>query len=530
MAISEIIPTAVKIDKLINRIEEGDIKIPAFQRGFIWKQEQVIELLDSIYNDYPIGSILLWNSLERLKSTRNIAGFRIPEREPQYPVNYVLDGQQRLSAIFAVFCKDRSVIDDSVSDEYSIDSESFEIYFNLDDDSFVTKDEINEKNSYIKMSALFDIEIFFVELEKLEETQRKKARSLQSKFQNYEIPVVTTNKRSKEEVGVIFERINNTGTKLSTLDLMVAWTWSEDFHLKQEINDLLELLTNKNFGDTPDKIILQCLSGIIDETARTRDILSLDPKKVRNNFSLLKSSLEKSVDYLSTEFNILSRDFLPHSHQIVPLTFFFSRINTPTAEQSRMVKQWFWKTSFSRRYSGSTDMKMNEDIEFFKDVLEYRYDGINKYFYTIDIKSIIKQKFSRSNSFARAMLLLLAQKAPLNLVNGNKIDLGEALSQYNLKEYHHVFPRAFFKNKEHGNERINSICNFCFLPADSNKRILNKAPSDYIFNIVPKDKYSDILNSNLLPLKKEIYLKDNYEEFLNQRAQILLQFLDSLLV
>ncbi len=174
-------------------------------------------------------------------------------------------------------------------------------------------------------------------------------------------------------------------------------------------------------------------------------------------------------------------------------------------------------------------MKMNEDIEFFKYALKGNYDGINKYSYSIDGKSIIKQIFSRSNSFARAMLLLLAQKAPLNLVNANKIDLGEALSQYNLKEYHHVFPRAFLKNK-YENKKINSICNFCFLPSDSNKKILNKAPSDYIVNIVPKDKYSDILNSNLLPLKTEIYLKDDYEEFLNQRAQILLQFLDSLLV
>ena len=64
MLSSEIIPSSVKIDKLLNRIEEGDIKIPAFQRGFVWNQEQVIDLLDSMYNDYPIGSILLWNSLE----------------------------------------------------------------------------------------------------------------------------------------------------------------------------------------------------------------------------------------------------------------------------------------------------------------------------------------------------------------------------------------------------------------------------------------------------------------------------------
>jgi len=48
---SEISPHAVKIDRLLHRMEEGDIKIPAFQRGFVWKQNQVIDLLDSIYND-----------------------------------------------------------------------------------------------------------------------------------------------------------------------------------------------------------------------------------------------------------------------------------------------------------------------------------------------------------------------------------------------------------------------------------------------------------------------------------------------
>ncbi len=97
MAISEITPSAVKIDKLISRVAEGDIKIPASQRHFVWDEEQVIELLDSIYHDYPIGSILLWSSHDKLKATCNICGFSIPDRAESYPVNYVLDGQQRLS-------------------------------------------------------------------------------------------------------------------------------------------------------------------------------------------------------------------------------------------------------------------------------------------------------------------------------------------------------------------------------------------------------------------------------------------------
>lgn len=525
MALSEITPVSRKIDRLINRIEEGDIKIPAFQRGFVWNQNQVLELLDSIYRDYPIGSILLWNSNERLKSTRNIGGFLIPDREPEYPVNYVLDGQQRLATIYAIFCKDRCR--DPQNARYEIDPDIFEIYFDLDDDKFVPYWDLVDGHANLKMTSLLDVNKFFDDVNRLDGKYRQKARDLQSKFQNYEIPVITSTKRNKEEVGIIFERINNTGTRLTTLDLMVAWTWGEDFHLREELDQILETLDLKGFGETPDKIILQCLAGIVEKTTKTRDILELKPETVRNSIDKLKSSLEKSIDFLSTELYISSRDFLPHSHQIVPLAFFFSRVNTPDQEQSKTLKQWFWKTSFSRRYSGSTDMKMNDDIAFFEKVVNHDYSDINKYSYSVDKATLVNQRFSKSSPFARAFLLLLAQKNPRNLVNGNRIDLGIALSEYNAKEYHHIFPRAFLKTKGMEINEINSLCNFCFLPADSNKKIAGKSPSDYMFDVVPSSAYSKILNSNLMPLKKVIYQKNQYEPFLEERAILILQYLDS---
>ena len=122
MGLAEIAPSSPKIDRIISRIEEGDIKIPAFQRGFVWDQEQVINLLDSIYRDYPIGSILLWNSNEKLRSTRNVGGFLIPDRPPTYPVNYVLDGQQRISTIYSIFGKNKTEDPDNI--QYKIDTSS----------------------------------------------------------------------------------------------------------------------------------------------------------------------------------------------------------------------------------------------------------------------------------------------------------------------------------------------------------------------------------------------------------------------
>ncbi len=528
MGLSEIAPSSPKIDRIINRIEEGDIKIPAFQRGFVWDQEQVINLLDSIYREYPIGSILLWNSNEKLRSTRNVGGFLIPDRPPQYPVNYVLDGQQRVSTIYSIFGKNKT--EDSDNIQYKIDTNIFDIYFDLDDKVFLPKASLNVGHVNLKLNTLLNAGDFINEIKVYSPEYRDIAVDLQSKFQNYEVPVITTYKRTKEEVGIIFERINNTATKLTTLDLMIAWTWSEDFHLKEKMDEILEILDQKGFGETPDKIILQCLSGIVQKTTKTKAILSISPDLVKLNFDKLKESLEKTIDFLSTELHMMSRDFLPHSHQIVPLTFFFSKINLPNTQQSKIIKQWFWKTSFSKRYTGSTDLHMDEDIVFFDKVVKNDFSGIDKYSYSIDDKSLIDQKFMKGSPYTRAFLILMAQRSPLNLTNGNKIDLGMALSKYNSKEYHHVFPRNFLKKKAIEIDKISSLCNFCFLPADSNKKISSKAPSEYIFELLSADKYADILESNLIPIRKEIYQKDDYDEFLRHRAKRILDYLDSQMV
>lgn len=554
MAVTEITPTSIKIDKLITHIEDGNIKIPAFQRGFVWDQQQVIALLDSIYNDYPIGSILLWNSKERLKSIRNVGGFLLPDRDPEYPINYVLDGQQRLSTIYAVFCRDKTR--DPNSNWYNADVEIFDIYFDLVREIFLPKEEceagseavnlslfrednvsndtVHKGRTYLRLNKLFDVDGFFEEMERIDKKYRHLARNVQSKFINYEIPIITTKGRSKDEVGTIFERINNTGTRLTTLDLMIAWTWSDEFHLREQITEILGTLDEKGFNDIPEKVILQCLSGITAETTKTKDILSLKGDVVRQNIDLLKRSVEKAVDFLSTEFNVNSSELLPHTQQIVGLAYFFSKTNFPSMEQAEILQKWFWRTTFSRRYSRGTDDMMNEDIVFFKAVLHENYAGLTKYSATITKNALLKQIFSKNMPFTRAFLLLLAQCQPLNLANGSKIDIGRSLSNYNRKEYHHIFPKAFLEKLGVSSERINSLCNFCFLPASVNKNISDKSPSEYIFaesaptlfNQEPKKRdYTKILNSNLMPLEKDIYLKNDYDSFLARRAEIILEYL-----
>ncbi len=185
MKAPELNPSAEKLDKLINRINSGDIRIPAFQRAYVWQQNQILELLDSVVKNYPIGSILLWHTSERLKHTRNIAGYNIPDNAIEYPVNYVLDGQQRISSIYATF-SDKTE-QESASENYNPDLDIFEIYYDFNSKSFLPKNEIDtNSDSVIYLRN-------FLNGAKLIESLKTLKASLHNEAENFILSLLTMN-------------------------------------------------------------------------------------------------------------------------------------------------------------------------------------------------------------------------------------------------------------------------------------------------------------------------------------------------
>jgi len=97
---------ALFIEEIIAKLKRGELRIPAFQRGFVWSPDDVAFLMDSIYKSYPFGGVLLWRTKNKLAQERALGPFIIPEPTADYPIDYVLDGQQRITSILGVFATD----------------------------------------------------------------------------------------------------------------------------------------------------------------------------------------------------------------------------------------------------------------------------------------------------------------------------------------------------------------------------------------------------------------------------------------
>ena len=91
------------IRQILDSLSKGTIRIPAFQRGFVWDSDAVAYFMDSLYKGFPVGTLLFWRSKSQLKIEKKLGPFVLPEHEPDYPIDYVLDGQQRITSVFGVF-------------------------------------------------------------------------------------------------------------------------------------------------------------------------------------------------------------------------------------------------------------------------------------------------------------------------------------------------------------------------------------------------------------------------------------------
>lgn len=365
------------------------------------------------------------------------------------------------------------------------------------------------------------------------EELQKRLDGLIDVITNYRIPVVTLKELTVEEVCPIFERINSSGTRLSTYDLMVAATWTENFDLNDEALKIATSLKPKGFDDIDGNTVLKCLSAIKHKGIKKEQVLSLrnlSKEDMDGLVEVAKSALLKTVDLLKTEFKIYSWDFLPYEAIAIILSYIYSKRKTLDVEDVRRVRQWFWLSSFSERYRGASESFVSQDLEAI-DAFVVNGEEPKKSFGSIpSISSFKSLSFRSNNSRSRALIIVLALRAPRNITNGAFIDPETALSNYNKKQFHHIYPRAHLKRIKAPGEH-NSLANLCMLAASENLAISDDHPNEYLPRLAKAlgDDAENVFESNFLPSPTTTdYLNLNYADFLEARSKLLLEAIERL--
>jgi len=570
--------TDYTITKLIDDIEIGDIALPDIQRPFVWykKISKVRDLFDSIYRGYPIGYLLFWENANR-SDYKNI-GFE--EKKRKIPRFLIIDGQQRLTALFAVM-KNQEVL----TPDY--ERKNIKIAFKPLDSTFKVGDAATDRDpEYIAdLSSLWSgegdfaiISSFIANLKEKREISKDEEKTISSNIQSlininkYPLTALEIAPNLEEEiVSDIFVRINSQGVSLTQADFILTLLsvyWEEgrkeieqfcidsrkipeketrfspfNYLIKPDPDDMLRVLVGLTFHRAKMKDVYSIIRGRDMETGEFSEELRTQ------QFDKLKLNLPTILDntnwqgflkvligggYKDEEL-ISSKSAVLYSYIIYLIGK--QNFNTQNHELQRIIGRWFVMSSLTGRYSSSPETAFEKDLNRIK---EFNPDGfisglekiigenLTNDFWDITLVGQMETSSARSpeaNAFYAALNKLGSPVLFSRKLVGDLYDPSLKIKKKRL-EKHHIFPRnyliskyGFDKNKDKA--KINQIANLTFLEFEDNIEISDDKPSEY-FAMVQKrfgeNEIKEMLAQHAIP---ENFYQLEYDDFLQERRKLM---------
>lgn len=543
-----------KIQELVGLLEHDKFLIPTFQREFVWEPQNILKLWDSIFRFYPIGSILYWETDSYLHTHRKLGGFEFPHDEDTVRKfkewAYILDGQQRATALLISMLGGKEKIKDDKEFDYTL-------YFDATDATFFFAHELEKRKSKVNPAFLIRLKNvpkgefldFFEKVSTepdISEEIKGNIKQLYRIFTDYRVSLIRIKGVGVSEVCEIFERINQEGKKLDPVDIIVARTYrNEDpvtgrkgFYLRDNLRKLREILISQGnrFQNIEDLTIVQMVAICLrKQETGTRKSFGITPAALDN---LTTSDLEDNWDncqetiletiQMLCDLKIHGPDMLPFSYLALPICYYLHSNKSPNRS---IVRQWFWRTAFGR-----------EDFRRASDVYEYCTEFFDRLEsgekptvepLTISRTRLIQAGYYYRGALSRAVLAFLANQKPLDFSDPR----AEVLDNVYLRlsqapNLHHIYPQNFLKTVGGlaSDAPIDSLMNICFLRAVTNIKIGDKNPLHYFREYEAVQDFDRILESHLIPkefIEREEFTPDDYMAFLNARATLLCQRLQA---
>jgi len=564
---------------LIDEIKSNRMRLPEMQRAYIWKSTQVRDLLDSLYRNYPVGTILRWETTQKVP-TRD---FAVSQADTKYESYYLLlDGQQRLTSLKAILCGEpvtvrgrKRAIDiyfnldhpDKLENTKVATDDDNETEFEEDEEVEIVSDEeenknrlddmnrrafvvenplVKNQNNWISVAGVFSNKIGVQDIMQragdiTTPEGRKRLDKYMERFndlknierRDFQVQTLPASK-SYEEVTEIFVRVNQAGTKLKGSDLALAhitakWPTTETSEgALIKFNKEAEKC-EKSGWDLSTGIIVRTLVAIMTAQSKFRIVPSLTKEDLENAWPKVTKALEHTLDELKNTFGLETNATLSSPYFIVSLSFLYhTKNNVLSEDEAKTIKKWFLIANAKGRYSrGSSETYLDQDLLAIKnDNLQGLLDNLKIQFGRLDFQPIDFENKNTASGIFKTMFTVMRHNGALDWSTPQVISMNNVANR-NKIEFHHIFPQDFLKGK-YERDDINDIANQTFIVKSTNVMIKNDDPAIYLPEVLKK-KGEENFKKHCIPTDQSLWHIDKYPEFITKRRELLTSMLNEYL-
>ena len=538
--------STITAESLVIKARNGDYSVPEFQRGFVWNSTQVRDFADSLVREYPVGSILTWNS--KIAVQRG-------DSDERRSKSWIIDGQQRITALCTLF-DIRPDWWDAEPQSWANHMASFDVRLDIgqEDLSFVMRKQPDAR--FVPVKTILKTDDIYALSEELVEKARdysKRAKSDSSennRLANIEVgklanqlnrvfeikkasmaAVEIDDKIDLTQVAEIFTRLNTRGTRVQQSDIYLGVLASlNPGWVNRHFSAFLAELHEQDFKIDP-AFLFRAFTAIGDGKSRFRDI-NRDFWKDPNRNGQWDSTTDamESVCQGFRQYGIVNSDMMISLNAIVAAAIYRNKFREGSFGP---FMSWMLRAMHEGFFSGPTETKMDRVINAVTnaDSIENAICALEKLLGNPSDSSDISKYFKPSdfidtssgrNSVARLMIYLLAYKNDAEDWNTDSYKIrAEATGTYR-PEWHHIFPRKWLNSNVEGLDKkyIDTVANMAVISGGANRKIAAKAPSQYMEELQLIKR--GLLIQQAIP-DPQFVAPEQYRDWLDRRAEMLAQ-------
>ena len=509
----------MQIALILAQIDNGQIALPEFQRGYVWNREQVRGLFDSLYRRHPVGGLLVWSTESRSAAARGDGHLA------SGIVKLLLDGQQRMTTLYGVVRGRPPGFFDGNAQAFS------NLMFHIEREEFAfDQQRMRGDPFWIDVSALMQkgvdglgefIEGLGLPPEKLGQCVSRLGRLLGIVNIDLHIEDVMGEDKSLDIVVDIFNRVNSGGTKLSKGDLALAKICAEWPQARETMKQLLREWADQGYNFDLDWL-LRSVNTVLTGEARFSFLHEKNAEEIKDALRRAKKGIDTVLNMIDGYLG-LDHDRVLFGRFAVPVMvrYLDQRRGPLSAKERDKLLFWFIQAGMWGRFSGSTESFIDQDLAALEGddaSLDKLLDQLRLWHGGLRTEPGHFTGWSLGARFYPVLYMLTRMGGAQDLGTGLPLKSG-MLGKMNRLEVHHIFPKSRLYEKDYTRAEVNALANFCFLTKDTNLHISNRCPEEYLPEV--ESRNPGVLASQWVPTDPELWKIENYPDFLAERCRLL---------